>query len=338
MSSIKEVAKRANVSITTVSRYFHDPERVRPKTRARISAVIDAIGYAPNSLAQSFRLGRTNLILVMSMAPGDPFVGDLITGVVNVAQTADYTVRVQRSAIDRADDYDFTRLVASRQVDGIIITHYAGEINEKTRELARSTQLPIVACGETDPALSVFPRFQVNGYQATSEITKYLIDLGHRQIAFLAGNSPALSLTERESGFRSAMAERGLEVDPLLVANGALSIEGARRGVSEILTSSVRPTAIVCATDEMAFGAIAELRARGLSVPEDISVTGFDDTRYAAVFDPPLTTIAQPARELGERAMHCVLRILDGKGTASRVEYLPHQLVIRKSASPLRAA
>nr|WP_171060906.1 substrate-binding domain-containing protein [Poseidonocella sp. HB161398] len=162
--------------------------------------------------------------------------------------------------------------------------------------------------------------------------------MGHRRIAYITGSAPLFELTQREQGFRDAMAAAGVPVDERLIADGHFRPRIARQLTAAFLSEDSLPTAILCATDEMALGVLAELNARGIRVPDDMSVTGYDNTRYAELTHPPLTTIAQPAHEIGTRAMQALLRQIAGKPVSRASEYVDYQLILRRSVGRVREA
>ncbi|QRM57884.1 LacI family transcriptional regulator (plasmid) [Sinorhizobium sp. BG8] len=331
-ASIKDVAKSADVSVGTVSRYFNEPERVKDETRLRIQAAIEALGYLPNNLARNFRLGKTGTILVLVWTIGDPFYGDVLSGISRVAVEKGYRISIREFAPGSLSNTDLNDIVTSRQADGIVVLGGAAPFR-RSDDHSVEAHPAIVVCGETaDTELLPYPRVQVNGHQACNEITQYLIGLGHERIGFMRGEQGSAMVQDRETGYRSAMEHAGLPVEDDWMASGNLTAEGARRATRQLINAQSRPTAIVCANDEMAFGAMAELRILGFSVPEDISVVGFDNTRYAALMNPPLTTIAQPTADIGERSMYRLLRAMKNRASESGVEYVPHQLILRESA------
>ncbi|WP_172332330.1 LacI family DNA-binding transcriptional regulator [Mangrovicoccus sp. HB161399] len=331
--TIADVARRAGVSNGTVSRYNNSPDVVSAATRERIRAAIEELGYAPNLLARSFRVGHTGIVLVLTTWISDPFYGDVIAGIVRVARAKGYTVRIEELDAEPLSASDLGAFVASRQADGIVVLgspwpFRRGAAGQDGAEHA------IVVCGETaDPELMRYPRFQIDGHAAALEITCYLAGLGHERIGFIGNAGSTVPLLEREHGYREGLSRSGINPDPEWLSDGGESMEESRRAARSLLNAQRRPTAIVCATDEIALAAMAEIRDAGLSVPGHVSVTGFDDTRYAAVSNPGLTTIAQPAGEIGERAMHRLLKDMSGPGAGAGVEHLPYQLVIRRSAS-----
>ncbi len=335
MASIKDVAKHAGVSNGTISRYFHEPDRVHIDTRKRIHAAIEELGYLPNTLARNFRLGKTKLILALVEEVGDPFYGDVLDGINHVANQRGYRIHIQqyqRGSLSRSDLND---IVASRQADGIIVLGCATAFRQAESEAEVAIVPAIVVCGETsDPELINYPRIQIDGFAASREITRFLIGQGHRNIAFMGGEPDSVLIAERESGYKSALQDAGIGIRPDWIAHGTLSLKFGRQATRRLMHADIAPTAIVCANDEMALGTISELHAMQLRVPDDISVVGFDNTRYAEASVPPLTTVEQPARSMGETSVYRLLQAINDPRQEVGVTYLPYRLIIRQSTAP----
>lgn len=338
MSSIKDVAQLAGVSNGTVSRYFHEPDRVSPDTRERIRNAIDAVGYSPNALASNLRRQQTGLLLVLVWTIGDPYYGAVMSGITRVARREGYRVHVQEVAPGSLENNDLEYLLRSRVADGIIVLGGDAPHESKARRIGVEGHPAIVVCGETgDPGLFSYPRVQIDGFEATRELTRYLAGLGHHRIAFMSGEPGSLMLEERKRGFLAEMESRGLPVNSDWLVDGHLVIDSARRAARRLINARERPTALICANDEMALGAMAELQSNGLVVPDDISVAGFDNTRYADIANPGLTTVAQPAEAIGEQGVYRLLNILRNPAAESGVKHLPHRLILRESTAPPRS-
>lgn len=334
--SIKDVARLADVSIATVSRCINTPDLVKKRTRTRVEAAIRETGYSPNTLARSFRRGKTNVIMVVMSSVGDPFFTELMQGIRQVARNNDYSLLIDETQFNTLTEDEIGAMVVSRMADGIILLGSLSPFG--TRVLSERSQraLPIVIGGETVSAdLAEFPGVHVDNATAAREATEHLLSLGHRRIAFISGQEDSLVTRGREDGYRNAMEQAGLNIEDGWVIVGGLTTAGGRAATRKLLDHPDRPTAIFCANDEMAMGCIHEVKARGLSVPGDISVVGFDDTRYAEIMDPPLTTVRQPTKEIGERVMQRLLEEIENgraKGHA-RSEILAHELIVRKSTA-----
>jgi len=336
--SIKQVAKLAGVSTATVSRYLNSPEQVKEKTRDKVQAAIDKIGYAPNALARNFRRGKTSLIVVVLPSIGDPFLESVMRGVWKVADELGYSILIRDTQSNSHEFDEYTDLVFSKQADGILLLASISPFSEPEAQRGSrgKTHPPLVLGLESvTRELIRFPSVRVDNVAAAAEGTDYLIQLGHQRIAFIAGKRDSLLTHDREQGYRNAMGAAGLEIAEDWVVEGEQTIDGARRATRQLLQLQQRPSAIFCANDEMALGALHEIKSAGLKVPQDISVIGFDDIRYAEITDPPLTTIAQPAEEIGERSMRRLCQIIDGNSDERGPETVPHKLIVRNSTAKI---
>lgn len=334
--SITVVAKIAGVSIATVSRCINNPEKVTERTRLKVQEAIVETGYSPNTLAQSFRRGRTNLIMVVLPSIGDPFFTAVMHGIRTAAREKGYSILIEETQHTTMTADDIGALLVSRQTDGIILLASMSPFGTDILSAKSRRRLPIVVgCEKVSSDLADLPSVRIDSVDAAKEATNYLITQGHERIAMIYGQESSLLTKDRELGYRAAMKTAELKIrDGWLVA-GQLSISGARQATRELLDHTERPTAIFCANDEMAIGCLHEIKAAGLTVPGDVSVMGFDDIRYAEVMDPPLTTIGQPADEIGERVMHRLCkRIEEGRVNGdNQAQIVPHKLVIRQSVA-----
>ena len=317
--SMNEVAYVAGVSIATVSRYINTPDKVAKATQCRIEAAIQQTGYTPNTLAQKFRRGRSHQILVAVPSVGDPFFSAVMRGVRRAATARGYTVFIRETRETALSTREINGVLNSKQADGIVL------LNNMT-----------YLTGKLDAATDPFDRppvIHVDNVAASRAMTEYLLGLGHTRIAMVF-NSRKPSSVERERGFRLAMREAGPAVADGRVVDAENTLDGARSATRELLDHGDAPTAIFCASDELALGCMHELRMAGLRVPADVSVAGFDDTRYAAVSNPPLTTIRQPAEEMGVYIVDELCAAIEGEaaGTGGPV-VVPHELIIRNSVS-----
>jgi LacI family repressor for deo operon, udp, cdd, tsx, nupC, and nupG len=338
--SIKEVARLAGVSIATVSRCINNPEKVTAKTRSKVREAIARTGYAPNTLAQSFRRGRSSLVMVVLPSIGDPFFTEVMQGIRTAGKAKGYSVIIEDTQLNTMTADDIGAMLVSKQTDGVILLASTSPFGTEVLSARSRRRLPIViGCETIAPELSEFPGVHIDNVAAAMEATGYLIAQGHRRIAMIFGLASSLLTSDRESGYRAAMTRADLGIEDGWVVEGRLTLDGARQATRKLLNHRHPPTAIFCANDEMAIGTLHEIKAAGLTVPGDLSIVGFDDIRYAEVTDPPLTTISQPAREIGERVMYRLCREIEagesGAGDATP-EIVPHKLVVRQSVSAPR--
>ena len=333
--SIKEVARLAGVSIATVSRCINSPEKLTEKTRLKVQKAISKTGYAPNSLAQSFRRGRTNIIMVVLPSIGDPFFTRVMAGIHEAAKSGDYSVVIEETQFNTLTADKIGSMLVSKQTDGIILLASLSPFGTDILSADRRRRLPIViGCESIAPELANFPSVHIDNVAAAREATDYLIAQGHRRIGMIYGLKSSLLTRDREIGFRAAMSAAGLAIDDGWIVEGQLTISGARKATRRLIDHQRQPSAIFCANDEMAIGCLHEIKASGLRVPQDISVMGFDDIRYAEVADPPLTTISQPAEEIGRRVVHRLLQEIEQREAVhERQAIVAHQLIIRQSVA-----
>ncbi len=337
MVSIKEVAKLAGVSIATVSRYINNPDQVKDATREKVQTAITQTGYAPNTLARNFRRGKSGIIFVVLPSVGDPFFEGVMHGIMQVAEELHYTIFIRETQFNTLTADDYSNMIFSKQADGIILLASVCPFTAPLERPGGNKQQPIIiSCESVTPELSHFPSVRIDNIAASKEATEYLISLGHSNIGFIYGSHVSTLTLDRERGFRRAMKEAKMPVADGWVVEGGLNLDGARKATRKLLNHPQRPTAIFCANDEMAMGTLHEIKSAKLRVPEDISVLGFDDIRYAEILDPPLTTVAQPAEEIGERTMHRLCKAIEGRDIGDEVEIVPHKLVVRRSTSPLK--
>ncbi|MEJ2256563.1 MAG: LacI family DNA-binding transcriptional regulator [Woeseiaceae bacterium] len=317
--SMNEVAYVAGVSIATVSRYINTPEQVAEETRLKVESAIRETGYTPNTLAQKFRRGRSQQIFVAVPSVGDPYFSAIMRGVRRAATERGYTVFIRETRQERLTSRQINAILNSRQADGVVLfnnmTFVADKLDPSADPLARP------------------PAIHVDNVAAAGEMTDYLIGLGHRSIALIFSDRKP-SFIDRERGFRRAMQAAGLDIPARHIVDTENSLDGGRAATRALLRAVSVPTAIFCASDELALGCMHELRDAGHRVPEDVSVAGFDDTRYAEVSNPPLTTIRHPAEEMGTHIIEELCRLLDDEqAEASGSVTVPHQLVIRHSVA-----
>ncbi len=333
--SIKEVAKLAGVSIATVSRCINNPEKVTEKTRIKVQDAILTTGYSPNTLAQNFRRGRTNIVMVVLPSIGVPFFSAVMRGIHAAARAKGYSVLIQETPLDSMTADEIGAMLVSNQTDGIILLASISPFGTEVLSAKSKQRLPIViGCETISPELADFPSVHIDNIAAARDATNYLLAQGHQRIGMICGTESSLLTKDRELGYRNAMKQANLPVEDGWVVEGNLTISGARQATRNLMNHAHRPTAIFCANDEMAIGSLHEVKSAGLRVPEDISIIGFDDIRYAEVTDPPLTTIGQPAEEIGERVMYRLCRRIEGgEINGTEPEIVPHRLVIRQSVS-----
>jgi LacI family repressor for deo operon, udp, cdd, tsx, nupC, and nupG len=335
VANIYEVAKRAGVSTATVSRVLSHPAIVSASTRRRVLDAVERLGYTPNAAAKNLRTLRTAKLLVTVPDISNPFFSLILRGIEDAAQREGYAVLLGDTQHDDAREDRYAAMLKRKEADGLIFLGH--RLPKEAAALVRTMAprcAPVVNGCEFNPRLGV-PSVHIDNAKAASEAMDHLFRLGHRRIGAITG--PLASPLSRDR-LRGAMARARKEraEHDLVVMNGDFSIESGAAEGDRLLGRRERPTAIFCFNDEMAMGVIQAARRRGLRLPDQLSVVGFDDIRFASYMDPPLTTISQPMRAIGEGTVRLLLEILSGNVATPESVTLPHTLVVRSSTAPPR--
>ena len=333
VATIFDVAKRAGVSPSTVSRVMGNPPRGSAKTRRRVMAAVEHLRYAPNAAAKNLRMLRSRKLLVTVPDISRPLFSLILQGIEESANREGYSVVLGDTHYDQGREERYAAMLLEKQADGLI---FLGRKLSKGVEMAvRATsngRAPVVNVIGFHPQFGI-PSIQIDNVAAGADAMEHLYRLGHRKIGLVTG--PPLSFVSAER-LRGAMmrAKREKSGGDMIVTNGDFSVDSGVVAGERLLGRSDPPTAIFCFNDEMAMGVLHTARRRKVRVPDDVSIIGVDDIRYGRFVDPPLTTVAQPMREMGEYAVRVLLGILHGDESSPECVRLPHTLVVRSSTAP----
>ena len=335
--SIIDIARIAGVSTATVSRCINSPEQVREKTRKKIQKVIEETGYSPNTLARDFRRGNTRIIIVVVPNIGNEFFSQIMEGIRAAAKEKGYSILIQEALAEKEAGRDISNIIVTRNADGIILLACLSPFGPEVLSERHQRALPVViGCETLSEELSDYPSVHIDNLEATKDITNHLIDAGHTSIGFIHGEEGSLLTRDRELGYQKAMSEAGLTVDDGWVTYGELTHAGVAKATAQLLKHEHRPTAIICANDEMAIACLHNLRQAGLNVPEDMSVVGIDNIPAGEISCPPLTTVSQPKFEIGERVVKRLIQEINREPgeEIKQPEIVEHRIVIRDSVAP----
>lgn len=333
MVSIKDVASLAGVSTATVSRALANPAKVQIHTRQRVLRAVKQTGYVTNNLARSFRTRRSHTVVVLVPDITNSFFANIIQGIEGVARENGYRILLGDMQNDVENAVAYGELCAQRQADGVICLGRTIPFRyNKSRKSIDLAWPPLVMACEYDDAIPI-PGVGIDNRAAALEGVQYLAAQGHSRIAYLNGPADSPLCCDRLSGYRAGMAEFGLEKCRSWVYSGDFSFESGAEAAREMLSDGERPTAVFAANDAMAIGALQVLKRRGVRVPEEMSMLGFDDIEFAAYCDPPLTTIHQPRAEIGATSMRMMLGLLGGQREDGGRRKLMHRLVVRDSVA-----
>ena len=323
--TIDEVAQRARVSISTVSRVLNELDRVHPATRERVLAAIKELNYQPSAYARGLAKQRSQTLGFVIPNISDPFYFEVVRGVEDVTTPAGYGLLVA-SQPAATGDRRYLRLFTERRVDGLVLV--AIDVRRADVQHMLRRHIP-VALIQQDIGNDL-PTFRVDNHGAACALTNHLLEHGRRRFAYIAGSDHTPDNAERLGGLRDTLAAAGLHLPPKRLAQGDYLRGSGYQAMHRLLNLAELPDAVFAANDQMASDALIAIRERGLRVPEDIAIVGFDDVPLASYVVPPLTTAHQPIYELGRQAALAVLGALDGAPLAARV-VLPVPLVIRRS-------
>lgn len=328
--TIRQVAKLAGVSRSSVSRVLNDHPNVSPEMREQVQKVIAETGYQPHPIARSLSSRRSNIIglvipLTIPSLFDDPFFPHLIQGVSQGCNAKDYALSLFLFHSREEERKLSRRLSRGELLDGVIVT--ATRIGAPLIPQLLESQVPLVVQGRhADPRVNYVDVDNVTG--ATMAVT-HLVRLGYQRIATIAGPPDNSAAQDRKQGYLDALQDRGRPVDDALIVTGDFTQTGGCEAMQQLLPH--RPDAVFVASDIMAHGALRAIHAAGLTVPDDIALVGFDDLPQSALVDPPLTTVRQPIQRLGALAVETLIDILDNGLELPRRLILPTELVIRDS-------
>jgi DNA-binding LacI/PurR family transcriptional regulator len=334
--TIKDIARVAGVTHSTVSRALNEHPGIAPETSARIKRIAAELGYVPSGVARGLKTKRSNALGVIVSRIDDPFFGEILQGIEDVAREAGYSLLVAASHRNFEREQAIVQAMGERRVDGLIVcsTHFGKEHEQKLRAYG----IPIVAVD--NQALSDY-RYSIyhDDFYGSQQATQHLIDLGHVRIAYLGNEKAGRTTQDRLDGFCRTMKDADYPVGDEYIFHGPDGTPaGGVAGAEYFIQREERPTAIVCFNDMMALGVLQAYKNAGLGVPEDCSVVGFDDISIAAYAEPALTTFEQPKYQLGLTAAQMMLHLVDsadGAASASPPEtrILRGKMVVRGSTA-----
>lgn len=338
---IKELAKNLGISTASVSRALSNPSRVSKRMRERVLEAAKEAGYRPNKLGASLRTSKTRNIIVIIPDISDTFNSGVIRSLEQTAAKRGYSVLFGDTQGQREQELAYGEIVRSKQADGIICFSHRLPFEDADLDAANFSLPPLVnSCeyvGEATANRFKVPLVSIDNVAAGREVTEHLISLGHKNIAVITGDLGSPSSQQRLEGYQQAMQAAGLPNREELIRHGQYTLEAGEKFTRELLLAKHRPTAIFCMCDETALGCLYTLKSNGFSVPDDISVIGFDNIRFAQYFSPALTTVSQPVEAIGQRCVDVLLDIIDGKEIAQDKFILSHEFIVRESTAPIKS-
>lgn len=328
MATMVDVAKTAGVSVSTVSHVVNGTRAVGADKRDRVLRAIEETSYKPDALARAMRRSSTESIGLVVSDPGEPVFAEMVHGVERASAEHGLTLLLANSAEDPARELKAIQVLLSRRVDGLILARASGSLPQVLDEIDAASTPTVLIDRLYDLELD---QVGVDNSGPVIELVGHLVKLGHRHIALLAGDLAVPTLAERAQGFSSALVMHGLQPSHCPVLAGASTVDGAHRNIATLLAARTGTTALIAASTVLAAGALQALQDASLRVPEDIAFATFDGFAYADVFEPSLTTIRQPALQVGIQAMQLLVKRLAEPDAPPRTVRLAPTVEYRRS-------
>jgi LacI family transcriptional regulator len=332
-ATIRDVAKRAGVSIKTVSRVINNEPFVRETTRQKVLVAIDELGFVANQSARQLATGQSFAIGLIFHNASWHYLQDVLRGVLKTARDSGYSTILHPCDVSKEEDIqEILDMVSQQVVDGLLFTPPTDNATTLLQALDKQ-EFPFVRLTPSDRE-SPWPYVTATDYRGAYDMTHYLQSLGHKRIGYVVGPPEQRAAHDRFNGYQDALSEEGIVIAHELIGYGDDHFEAGFTAVQKLLDVQPRPTAVFCNNDEMAAGASAAVYEAGLSVPGDISIAGFDDVTLARQVWPALTTIKQPICEIAQAGTQLLLGILNGKELTQISQEISTTLVVRKSTGP----
>jgi DNA-binding LacI/PurR family transcriptional regulator len=334
--SIKDIARLADVSHSTVSRALGDSPLVSTETKARIRRLAQEMGYSPDAQARSLVMGRTQTIGVVVTTITDPFIAEIVQAVERTARDHDYSVILASSNAEPERELAAVEMLHSKRVDGVIVT--SSRVGALYQEHFERLGVPVVLINSHSQQMGPYTfSVSVDNHHGGCLATEHLLQLGYERIAYVSGPARHSDDQERLAGYRDALAAGGIPFDPALVLQGNGRAGGGERAWPQLQALKSAPDAAFCYNDLTAIGLMRAARKSGRVIPRDLALVGFDDIPFASYVQPSLTTVAQPKGEMGRQAIQMVLGLLaSGEAGAPAVSNVIVQgrLIVRESTAP----
>ena len=335
MPTLKDVAREADVSVSTVSRALNDSEKVHPDTKEHVKKVAEELGYMPSRVARRLRLqkGKASLLGLVIPDIRNPFFADVTRGVEDVAQAHDYALLISNSDEDAEKQRLALEILQTEDVDGVIVPPVG------THDPAIKTLIDsgiAVVCVDRRLQNARVDTILSDNRKGAYEAVSHLIELGHERIGFIGGVPHISTLTERREGYEQALRDHGLPVDPALIREGDVRREQGRVFTEQLLALDRPPTALFTGNNLTTLGALAALNERGVAVPDEMALVGYDDVPWPMALNPPPTVVDQPGYEMGRRAAEILLERLQSPDRSPTTVTLQPKLIVRRSCGAER--
>lgn len=329
MATMKDIARLAQVSTSTVSHVINGSRFVSDEIREKVMRIVAELNYTPSAVARSLKVRETKTIGLLVTATNNPFFAEVMAGVEQYCQQHQYNLIIATTGGDAKRLQQNLQTLMHKQVDGLLLmcgdSRFQADI-----ELTISLPLVVMDWWFTElNADKILENSALGGYLAT----KALIDAGHRKIGIITGNLKKSVAQNRLQGYKNALSEAKIALNPHWIVESHFDFEGGELGIQSLLTQSSRPTAVFCCSDTIAVGAYQAIQQQGLRIPQDLSIMGYDDIELARYLSPPLSTICQPKAELGKLAVEALLQRIKNPNENYRTLVLEPTCILRGSIS-----
>ena len=328
-ATIFDVAEMAGVSIKTVSRVVNKEPNVREKTREKVLAAVDKLGYRPNAAARGLSSKRSYVIGLIYENPDEfSYTKDVLNGVLKVCEEHGYTLLLRPLTLSTGQLIEQVKqFLTEANVSGVVLPPPIGDQID-VLDILEDRHIPYVTITPREPRAGVVS-IDCDDQSATQQLTRFLINQGHMRIGFITGHPDHVASAKRLAGYESALAEAQIPVDPQLIEQGYFDFKSGRDATAQLMRLDQPPSAIVASNDNMAAGVMFEMKERGLAVPDDLAVVGFDDTPVASQIWPPLTTVRQPIEAMARTATEHLIAALAQSSAPPAPETFDCEVVIR---------
>ncbi|MCD5323890.1 MULTISPECIES: catabolite control protein A [Pontibacillus] len=326
--TIYDVAREANVSMATVSRVVNGNPNVKPATRKKVLDAIERLGYRPNAVARGLASKKTTTVGVIIPDISSIFFAELARGIEDIATMYNYNIILSNSDQNKEKELHLINSMLGKQVDGLVFM--GGKITEDHVREFQNASVPVVLAATVDETNKV-PSVNINYEEAAYEATKTLFGHGNEHVAFISGPLETNINDQKLAGYYRAIEEEGKSYGDRYVIRGDYTYDSGIEALEQLINMEERPSAVFVASDEMALGVIHGAQDKGLRVPEDVEVFGFDNTRLATMVRPTLSTVVQPMYDIGAVSMRLLTKYMNNEKVEEQNVILPHRNVERNS-------
>ncbi|MCA0972775.1 catabolite control protein A [Halobacillus litoralis] len=326
--TIYDVAREANVSMATVSRVVNGNPNVKPATRKKVHEAIERLGYRPNAVARGLASKKTTTVGVIIPDISSIFFAELARGIEDIATMYNYNIILSNSDQNKDKELHLINAMLGKQVDGLVFM--GGKITEDHIREFKTSSVPIALAATVDETGET-PSVNINYEQAAYEATELLLSHHNERVAFVAGPEDTVINTEKLAGYKRAMKDHGHDDADKWIVQGDYSYDSGIEAFEQLMNMEDKPTAVFVSADEMALGVIHGAQDSGYSVPEDLEVFGFDNTRLATMVRPTLSTVVQPMYDIGAVAMRLLTKFMNKEEVEEQSVILPHRIIERNS-------